>query len=148
DIEKTVKPSWLASAPKNLGDPGHGKLTADQWRTACTVSMVITLIRIWRPAPDRSEYLDNFLHLVTAIRWATMRTSSTRQISIVEKYFKRYCETTVELFGESVLVPNTHLSLHLAECIKAFGPVHGWWAFPFERYNGIIQRQNSNHKLG
>jgi hypothetical protein len=46
------------------------------------------------------------------------------------------------------LYPNHHLSLHLAECIRNFGPVHGWWAFPFERYNGIIQRYNTNNKMG
>ncbi|TFK58919.1 hypothetical protein BDN72DRAFT_781429 [Pluteus cervinus] len=148
DMEKTIKPSWLASAPRTLGDPGHGKLSADQWRTVCTINMVITLIRIWTPGSNHHQYLENFLHLITAIRWATMRTSSTKQVTLIKDHFKRYCETTVELFGENALVPNTHMSLHLAECIEAFGPVHGWWAFPFERYNGIIQRQNSNNKVG
>ncbi|PIL27816.1 hypothetical protein GSI_10970 [Ganoderma sinense ZZ0214-1] len=27
-----------------------------------------------------------------------------------------------------------------------FGPVHGWWTFPFERFNGLLQRLNTNSK--
>ena len=45
-------------------------------------------------------------------------------------------------------VPNHHLSLHLYECLVLFGPVHGWWAFPFERYNGLLRRININYKPG
>ncbi|KAI0323576.1 hypothetical protein GY45DRAFT_1341349 [Cubamyces sp. BRFM 1775] len=28
-----------------------------------------------------------------------------------------------------------------------FGPTFVWWAFPSERYNGLLQRLNTNHKL-
>ena len=41
-----------------------------------------------------------------------------------------------------------HLSLHLPECLRDFGPVHSWWAYPFERFNGIIQRTKSNKRVG
>ncbi|OSD02717.1 hypothetical protein PYCCODRAFT_1444830 [Trametes coccinea BRFM310] len=44
------------------------------------------------------------------------------------------------------LVPNHHLSLHLAACLLLFGPVHGWWAFPFERFNGILERLSTNNQ--
>ena len=57
-----------------------------------------------------------------------------------------YLCTLRELFNHN-LVPNHHLSLHLSTCLLLFGPVHGWWGYPFERYNGIIQRLNTNNKI-
>ncbi|RDX44049.1 hypothetical protein OH76DRAFT_1299183, partial [Lentinus brumalis] len=57
-----------------------------------------------------------------------------------------YLQGLWKLF-EHKLVPNHHLSLHLASCLMLFGPVHGWWGYPFEHYNGIIQRLNTNNKI-
>lgn len=31
-------------------------------------------------------------------------------------------------------------------CLEAFGPIHGWWSYPFERYNGVLQWLNTNYK--
>lgn len=151
DMRKTILPSWLPSPPKNLGTASHGKLKADQWRTACTVTLVFSLVRLWGQSegkPQEKLYLDNFLALVTAVRWATKRSVSDRDIQIVEDQFNLYFTGLVDLFTAEVLHPNHHMSLHLSECLRNFGPVHGWWAFPFERYNGIIQRHNTNNRYG
>jgi hypothetical protein len=29
-----------------------------------------------------------------------------------------------------------------------FGPMHGWWMFVFERVIGMLQKTNTNDKLG
>ncbi|KAH8996076.1 hypothetical protein EDB86DRAFT_2829217 [Lactarius hatsudake] len=44
DMSKTTLPSWIGHAPPELGNGKHGKLSADQWRTACTVNLVVTLL--------------------------------------------------------------------------------------------------------
>ncbi len=150
DIENTYLPSWLERPPLNFGSPSHGKLKADHWRTVCTISMVITLIRLWSSsaasAADR-RILDNFLHLVTAVDLATRRSMDPERARLFDEHMLAYLRSLRELF-EHDLVPNHHLSLHLATCLLLFGPVHGWWGFPFERYNGIIQRLNTNNKIG
>ena len=61
-------------------------------------------------------------------------------------YMLEYLRTLRELFDHD-LVPNHHLSLHLATCLLLFGPVRGTWGYPFERYNGIIQRLNTNNHI-
>ncbi|EGO18844.1 hypothetical protein SERLADRAFT_374898 [Serpula lacrymans var. lacrymans S7.9] len=60
------------------------------------------------------------------------------------------CElkTFCELFANHQLQPNHHLSLHLDKCLSLFSPIHSWWAFLFEHYNGIIHNLNSNQKPG
>jgi hypothetical protein len=42
--------------------------------------------------------------------------------------------------------PNKHLHCHLAECIKEYGPIHYFWLFSFERYNGILEGLPTNNR--
>ena len=41
-------------------------------------------------------------------------------------------------YGKSLIKPNLHLSLHLNECCKDYGPLYSFWCFSFERMNGIL----------
>ncbi|RPD70231.1 hypothetical protein L226DRAFT_470595 [Lentinus tigrinus ALCF2SS1-7] len=148
DIEKTILPLWMQRAPKNFGSPSHGKLKADQWRTACLVNLVISLLRVWGGAtatPRQKTLLSNFLDLVRAVDLATRRTMDQDRVEKFDSYMHRYLSSLTETFKHP-LVPNHHLSLHLRECLELFGPVHAWWAFPFERFNGILQNLNTNSR--
>ncbi|KAI0375837.1 hypothetical protein BV20DRAFT_932781 [Pilatotrama ljubarskyi] len=149
DIVKTSFPSWLERPPRNFGSPSHGKLKADHWRTVCTVSMVITLVRLWgssTASPKQKALLDNFIHLVSAVDLATRRSVDQDRIDKFDDHLMQYLAGLQRLFDWHHLVPNHHLSLHLKECLELFGPVHAWWAFPFERYNGLLQGLNTNSK--
>ncbi|KAI1784022.1 hypothetical protein LXA43DRAFT_902409 [Ganoderma leucocontextum] len=148
DIATTILPSWMERAPRTFGSASHGKLKADQWRTVCTVNLVVTLTRIWgsptATAKDKVLLL-NFLHLVCAVDLASRRTMSDARARRFDQHILKYLETLKTIFDHH-LVPNHHLSLHLEECLRAFGPVHAWWAFPFERFNGLLARFNTNYK--
>ncbi|OJT11998.1 hypothetical protein TRAPUB_11455, partial [Trametes pubescens] len=147
DIENTILPSWLQRPPKNFGSAAHGKLKADQWRTVCTVSMTITLTRLWGITSATSKdrlLLDNFIHLVIAVDLATRRSMDKARALAFDHHMLQYLLGLREIFSHE-LVPNHHLSLHLVTCLLMFGPVHGWWAFPFERYNGLLQNLNTNN---
>ena len=39
-----------------------------------------------------------------------------------------------------------HMHCHLAACVREFGPIHSFWLFPFERYNGILEGQPTNNR--
>lgn len=39
-----------------------------------------------------------------------------------------------------------HLHGHLADCIKDYGSVYGFWLFSFERYNGTLGNFHTNKK--
>ncbi|OJT15383.1 hypothetical protein TRAPUB_8050 [Trametes pubescens] len=147
DICNTILPSWLEPPPKNFGNAAHGKLKADQWRTVCTVNLTITLTRLWGVASAAQRerlLLENFIHLVTAVDLATRRSMSEERAKAFDDHMFKYLQGLRELFAHD-LVPNHHLSLHLVTCLLMFGPVHGWWAFPFERYNGLLGALNTNN---
>ncbi len=148
DIARVVLPSWLEKPPSNLGDASHGKLKADQWRVLCTVHMVITLVRLWGHSgatDEERQVLQNFIHLIVAIDLASRRSMSADRAALYDHHMYAYMQGLREIFDHH-LVPNHHLALHLSRCLELFGPVHGWWAYPFERYNGLLQRLNTNHK--
>ncbi|KAI0658048.1 hypothetical protein C8Q70DRAFT_1045994 [Cubamyces menziesii] len=148
DIASVTLPSWLPRPPQNLGSASHGKLKADHWCTACTVNMVITLVRLWSDpsaTQDEKSALSNFLHLVAAADLATRRTMSSERSQRFDAHMLEYVWGLRSLYRAS-LVPNHHLSLHLVDCLQLFGPTFAWWAFPFERYNGLLQRLNTNHR--
>lgn len=46
------------------------------------------------------------------------------------------------------LTPNAHIVMHLEDYIRLYGPVYGWWAYAFERMNGILGRFNTNGHTG
>ena len=39
-----------------------------------------------------------------------------------------------------------HMHCHLSSCLKEFGPLHSFWLFPFERYNGVLEGQPTNNR--
>ena len=43
-----------------------------------------------------------------------------------------------EEYGQEVITPNIHLSLHIAECCKDYGPLYSFWCYSFERMNGLL----------
>lgn len=39
-----------------------------------------------------------------------------------------------------------HLHTHLKDCILDYGPLHGFWLFSYERFNGILGQQPNNNR--
>lgn len=149
DIAAVTLPSWIERPPANFGSPSHGKVKADHWRTVCIVSLVITLVHLWGHSHAEEwekKILNNFLHLVIAVEHVTKRSVNYDWVSIYERHMLQYLISIKEIDPQHDFVPNHHLSLHLGDCLCNFGPVHTWWCFPFERYNGIMSRMNTNNK--
>lgn len=151
DMVTMTLPSWVTGAPKEVGSARHGKLSADQWRSTCTINLTYTLIRLWGHKPKESrEYrmLSNYLDLVAATKLASMRTMSTQRIHSFRFYMVRYLREMLNLYPGTSMTPNHHLSLHLGKLLERYGPTHAWRCFSFERYNYLLQRINTNSRVG
>lgn len=155
DVAGTIMPSWIKPAPRKMGYVSHGKLSADQWRVACSVHYPITLIRLWghgRPSsvqnPRFLDMLDNFIHLVLAASLASRRSTSEHRQKRFLHHMESYLLGLRKLYPAVTITPNHHLSLHIPHLLRRFGPPRSWWAFPFERYNGVLQGFSTNSRLG
>ena len=150
DQDRLQLPSFMSPVPSMIGSK-KGTLKADEWYTLATVHLVITLIRLWgyTDATDRRlKMLHNFMHLVTAVRLASMRTTSPAHISAYEHHYKLYLQGVVDLYKEAKISTNNHMGLHYGDVLRAFGPSHSIRTFVFERYNNVLQRVPTNRKSG
>ncbi|PPQ81527.1 hypothetical protein CVT26_011045 [Gymnopilus dilepis] len=157
NVGQISTPSWVASVPANLGSAAHGKLKADQWRALGTIHLPLALISMWfgdvsiedsvRARRCRS-ILDVTMELVSAVIVGTSRSVTRRNANQYHHHMVRYLSGVKQLFPSYRLHPNHHLALHLDEFLLRFGPVHGWWTFPFERMIGAVQRMPHNGKAG
>lgn len=144
-------PSWLPAAPAHPGEKKWGKFSADQWRTFSMVNLPVTLIRLWglkNRESRKHRMLVNFLHLVSAVKLATMRNVNEEQITGYEYHMHEYLTTLLDLYPETSITPYQHLSLHFGHLLRRFGPTHAWRCFPFERYNYLMQNVPTNGHLG
>ncbi|KAJ7444385.1 hypothetical protein B0H11DRAFT_1655154, partial [Mycena galericulata] len=152
DIACVVKPSWMTSLPAQVGgSAGGGKLKADQGRVLATVYMPLTLVRLWfdtDPSNEQRQILDLTMDLVSAVILAASRETSASIAQSYHQHMLNYRARLRKNFPAYECHPNHHMALHITECLLLFGPVHGWWTFPFERLIGTLERILTNYRPG
>lgn len=151
DRQKIVLPSWVDPTPVGAGHKAHGKLSADQWRSFCTIHLVITLIRLWgNLSPDTRHYqmLANYLDLVNAVEIAGLLVTSPQHVSAYRLHMTRYLTVMKRLYKEAVIVPNHHFALHIPDFMALWGPAAQTRGFGFERFNYFLQQIRTNKRFG
>ena len=121
---------WVSRAPKDAGSRHRGKLSADQWRTLCTIHLPITLVKEWAtatnaptvaalPSQDRQmQMLTNFMDLVTAVNIAGSLVTSEANIRQYEESILRYLRNLKHLYPEASIKPNHHIAIHLVAFLR------------------------------
>ena len=64
-ISRTTRPVWHSAPPPNLGEPGHGKLKADQWRSLIEFDIPVSIAQLSVAARNKSHELgrwESILH--------------------------------------------------------------------------------------
>ncbi|KAA1479800.1 hypothetical protein DENSPDRAFT_789577 [Dentipellis sp. KUC8613] len=153
DMERTTLPSWLAAAPAHIGEAKSGKVTADQWRTFCTIHLVVTLVRLWGTKDNNhsqreQDMLHNFMNLVAATKLASMRTMTAQRALAFKDFMLKYLHGLQDIFPGIPLTPNQHNTLHLFDIFRRFGPCHAWRCWAFERWNYLLQHIPTNRHFG
>jgi len=96
----------------------------------------------------RSKTLDSTMLLATALHWATSYCTSAKHAAEYTTNMQAYLTTLRDLFPHTDLRTSHHNALFIGEMLLRFGPIHGWWMFPFERIIGLLQQVNTNSKMG
>ena len=82
---------------------------------------------------------------VLACRALCSREVSLRQIQLGDALLE-FCQRTQHIFGKEVITPNMHMHCHLKSCILDYGPLHSFWVYAFERYNGLLGSMPNNNR--
>ena len=118
-----------------------GKFTAEEWMIWTLYYSLLVLPGI---LPD--EHLRIWHTFVIVCRTVCEPILTTSSIKIIENAFLKFGREYEKKYGRMSTYPNLHLHGHLNECLLDFGPVHGFWCFAFERYNGKIADTHTNHQ--
>ena len=75
---------------------------------------------------------------VLACKYLCRKTISHIDLQRADLLLLKFCKEVEKLYGKKAVTPNMHLHCHLKEIITDHGPIHSFWCFSFERYNGIM----------
>lgn len=122
-LKNTVVPSGLGRLPVSINTGTF--LTADQWTIYFSVYCLGDIL-------PRTQ-LEYWRKLVPACRWLVKYSITSDDITVADGLLLKFCKRLAELYGDDATTPNMHMHCHLASCLREFGPIHGFWLFPFER---------------
>ena len=74
-------------------------------------------------------------------------TISNDDIKVAELLLLQFCKCVKNVFGSKYVTPNMHMHLHLCDCLKDNGPLHAFWFYSFERYNGSPREATNQQPL-
>ena len=138
-IEKVILPANLGRMPTQIDT--KATFTAEQWKNWTIYFSVYCLHDILT-----KSQIECWRHFVLACRYLCKKVLSETDIVIADSLLLRFCSRTEQLYGSSVITPNMHMHGHLSECIRDYGPLHTFWLFSFERYNGLLGIQPNNNR--
>ncbi|GBC20131.2 hypothetical protein GLOIN_2v415082 [Rhizophagus irregularis DAOM 181602=DAOM 197198] len=127
-------PADMGRIPNKISTgEGFFGFTADQWKTFI---LVYSTPIMWDllSVNDR-EILGNF---VRACSLLVCRIINTNKINEAHNRLLKIGQLIEEHYGENLITPNIHLSLHIAECCRDYGPIYSFWCYSFEQMNGIL----------
>jgi len=67
-------------------------------------------------------------------------------VATADEYLVAFCKKFEMLYRQERCTVNMRLHAHLKDCLLDYGPAHGFWTFPFERFNGILGAYHTNNK--
>ena len=75
-----------------------------------------------------------------------MKTTSISSIKLGDALLLQFYKRTEMLFGKSIITPNMYMHCHPRQCLEDYGPLHMFWCFCFEQYNGVLGSMPNNNK--
>lgn len=150
DIMNATSLSETFSKPlSDIGSGKHGRISGSQWHTFFTVYLVMALIPLWsRASPRKRAMLENFMHLVKAIKLATSSSVSLSELQEFSDNYNKFLVGMMELYPWAPYLPNHRISKHFPLFMKRWGPVFAYSSRIVERTNHLFQRVKTNLKRG
>ena len=139
-MEKRAKeirvPADLGRIPYKIatGD-GFSGYTADQWKSFILIYATPLMWDLLN-ADDR-KILANFVRACSLLVCRIIDDNILHEAQFRLLQVARLIEAQ---YGQELITPNIHLSLHLVECCNDYGPLYSFWCYSFERMNGLLGR--------
>jgi hypothetical protein len=93
EIATVIRPPYCQGPPSNLGNPGHGKLKADQWKTCMEFDLPIFIAQNWARE--------------TSAAGQDPEITARRDKVSIHKSSKKIWSYTCEVFSFYILISNS-----------------------------------------
>ena len=132
-VNSIQTPSYVGRIPHKIASSFSG-FTADQFKNWTNLFSLIALRDILP-----SQHLQYWRYFVVASRILCQMSISDSEIERADAFLLQFCCRVEQLLGKNVVTPNMHLHCHLKQSLHDYGPIHNFWLFSYERYNGILE---------
>ena len=133
-------PHYVSRIPHKIQSSFSG-FTADQLKNWTNLFSLMALHDLL-PA----EHLRCWQYFVLASRILCQMKITDEEIKFADALFLQFCCEVERLYGRNAVTPNMHLHCHLKQSLHDYGPIHNFWLFSYERYNGIMETFPSNNR--
>jgi hypothetical protein len=141
DLELMKRRAKVIKVPADLGripykiatGKGFSGFTADQWKSFILIYATPLMWDLLED-PDR-KILSNFVRACVLL---VSRIMDTNALDEAHDRLLKVARLIEENYGKEMITPNIHLSLHIVECCRDYGPLYTFWCYSFERMNGIL----------
>ena len=139
-IEEMDVPTDMGRLPKKISS-NYGSYTAEQWKNWTLIYSMYALKDV-----IGDNHLQCWQTFVLACKYLCRFTLTTIDLQRADLLLLKFCNEFEKLYGKKAITPNMHLHCHLKDIILDHGPVHSFWCFSFERYNGIMGSVSTNKR--
>ena len=130
-MNSAVVPAGIGRIPHKIMS-GLSSLTADQLKNWVIDFSILSLRDILT-----GDNLECWRHFVLACRILCSQQLTKEKILLADALLLQFCWRTQRLYGSKYYSQHTH-ALSLKRVHIAYGPLHGFGLFSFERYNGLL----------
>jgi hypothetical protein len=139
EIQASSTPRHVGRIPSKIASR-FAYLTAAEWKSFGALFASAAL----RDRLENSRKYDLVCKLQKVCFLLECRTLTTDQVAQIHAAITDFCKLNEQIYGKTNKIA-FHLIMHLRECILDFGPIHGFWLFAYERFNGILGNSNTNN---
>ena len=139
-VDSVQVPHYVGRIPHKIASAFSG-FTADQFKNWTNLFSLMTLHDLL-PTED----LQCWRYFVLASRILCQMVITDEEIKLADAFLLQFCCRVEKLYGNRIITPNMHLHCHLKQCLHDYGPIHNFWLFSYERYNGILEHFPSNKR--
>jgi hypothetical protein len=139
-IDGLEVPVDIGRLPKVISS-NYGSYTAEQWKNW---TLIYSLYALKDVLPEKDfKCWQSYVLACTYLCKPILSNDDIIKAHFLLLKFGKVCQN---LYGNHFCTPNMHLHCHLKDILKDFGPIHSFWCFSFERYNGILGSFTTNNR--
>ena len=132
-VDNMTPPPKVGRIPRKI-QSGFSAFTADEWKNWIVLYSPYVLCDL---LPERDYQC--WCYFVESCQLVCQPLLNREQITLAHDLIVKFCSTYERLYGKDMCTPNMHMACHLKDIMLDYGPVHGFWCFSFERYNGMLE---------